>query len=69
MRIEDVLRELRRDITVILVTNLTHQARRLTDRTLFLWNGRIIEIDRTEVIFSDKPGRRETLEYVNGIFG
>jgi len=69
MRIEDVLRELRRDITVILVTNLTHQARRLTDRTLFLWNGRIIEIDRTEVIFSDKPGRRETLGYVNGIFG
>ena len=69
MRIEDVLRELRREITIILVTNLTHQARRLTDRTMFLWNGRIIELDRSDVIFSDKPSRQETLEYVNGIFG
>ncbi len=69
MRIEDVLRELRREITIILVTNLTHQARRLTDRTMFLWNGRIIELDRSDVIFSDQPSRQETLEYVNGIFG
>ncbi|NLI48561.1 MAG: phosphate ABC transporter ATP-binding protein [Acidobacteria bacterium] len=69
MRIEDVLRELRREITIILVTNLTHQARRLTDRTMFLWNGRIIELDRSDVIFSNQPSRKETLEYVNGIFG
>jgi len=69
MRIEDVLRELRSEITIILVTNLTHQARRLTDRTMFLWNGRIIELDRSDVIFSDQPSRQETLEYVNGIFG
>jgi len=69
MRIEDVLRELRREITIILVTNLTHQARRLTDRTMFLWNGRIIELDGSDVIFSDQPSRQETLEYVNGIFG
>jgi len=69
MRIEDVLKELRREITIILVTNLTHQARRLTDRTMFLWKGEVIELDRTEVIFSDTPARRETYEYVNGIFG
>lgn len=69
MRIEDVLRELRRDMTIILVTNLTQQARRLADRTLFLWNGEIVELDRTEVIFSDHPRERRTYEYVNGLFG
>lgn len=69
MRIEDVLKELKREITIILVTNLTQQARRLADRTMFLLNGEIVELDRTEVIFSGRPARRKTHEYVNGIFG
>jgi phosphate transport system ATP-binding protein len=69
MRIEDVLKELRKDMTIILVTNLTQQARRLADRTMFLWNGEIVELDRSEVIFSDHPGNRKTYDYVNGIFG
>jgi phosphate transport system ATP-binding protein len=69
MRIEDVLKQLREQMTVILVTNLTQQARRLADRTMFLWNGEIIELDRSEVIFSERPASRKTYEYVNGIFG
>jgi phosphate transport system ATP-binding protein len=69
MRIEEALKELRSRITIILVTNLTQQARRLADRTMFLWNGEVIELDRNEVIFSDKPADRRTYEYVNGIFG
>jgi phosphate transport system ATP-binding protein len=69
MRIEEVLKHLRRQMTIILVTNLTQQARRLADRTLFLWNGEIIELARSEIIFSDRPGNRKTYEYVNGIFG
>jgi len=69
MRIEDVLKELRQHMTVILVTNLTQQARRLADRTLFLWNGEVVELDRTEVIFSDQPSNQKTYDYVNGIFG
>ena len=69
MRIEDVLRELRQEMTIILVTNLTQQARRLADRTLFLWNGEVVELDSSEVIFSDRPGRQQTYDYVNGIFG
>jgi len=69
MRIEDVLKELRKDMTIILVTNLTQQARRLADRTMFLWNGEIIELDQSDVIFSDRPANRKTYEYVNGIFG
>jgi phosphate transport system ATP-binding protein len=69
MRIEDVLKELKRHMTIILVTNLTQQARRLADRTMFLWNGEVVELDKTEVIFSDTPASRKTYDYVNGIFG
>jgi phosphate transport system ATP-binding protein len=69
MRIEDVLKELKKEMTIILVTNLVQQARRLAARTMFLWNGEIIEIDTNEVMFSDKPRDRRTYEYVNGIFG
>jgi phosphate transport system ATP-binding protein len=69
MRIEDVLKELRREITILLVTNLTQQARRLSDRTMFLWDGEIVEIDRTEVIFSASPKSERTRDYVNGVFG
>ena len=69
MRIEDVLKELQKEMTIILVTNLVQQARRLAHRTMFLWNGEIIELDRTEVIFSEKPASRKTYEYVHGIFG
>ena len=69
MRIEDVLKELRKDMTIILVTNLTQQARRLADRTMFLWNGEIIELDKNDVIFGDKPKDKRTYDYVMGIFG
>lgn len=69
MRIEDVLKELRKEITIILVTNLVQQARRLADRTMFLWNGDIIELGTNDVVFSDSPRNRKTYEYVNGIFG
>jgi phosphate transport system ATP-binding protein len=69
MRIEDVLKHLRREITIILVTNLVQQARRLADRTMFLWNGEIVELGASEIVFSDQPADRRTYDYVNGIFG
>lgn len=69
MRIEDVLKELRQNMTIILVTNLVQQARRLADRAAFLFNGDLIEVDATEKVFSDNPNSRKTYEYVNGIFG
>jgi phosphate transport system ATP-binding protein len=69
MRIEDALKELRKNMTIILVTNLTQQARRLANRTMFLWNGEIVELDTNDVMFSDKPKDRRTYEYVAGIFG
>ncbi len=69
MRIEDVLKELRSRMTIILVTNLVQQARRLADRTAFFLNGELVESGPSEVIFSDAPANRKTYEYVNGIFG
>jgi len=69
MRIEDVLKELRASITIVLVTNLVQQARRLADRTAFFFNGELVELDRTEAIFSDTPADVRTLQYVRGIFG
>jgi len=69
MRIEDVLKELRSEMTIILVTNLVQQARRLADRTAFLLNGELIELDSNEVIFSRSPANKMTYEYVRGTFG
>ena len=69
MRIEEVLKDLRAQVTIILVTNLVQQAKRLADRTAFLLGGELIEVDRTEVIFSEHPAHRKTYEYVNGLFG
>jgi phosphate transport system ATP-binding protein len=69
MRIEDVLKALRQEVTILLVTNLTQQARRLSDRTMFLLDGEVVEIDRSEVIFSDSPTNPRTRDYVRGVFG
>jgi phosphate transport system ATP-binding protein len=69
MRIEEVLKELRSQMSIILVTNLVQQARRLAARTMFLYQGEIVELDRSEVIFSEQPANRKTYEYVHGVFG
>ena len=69
MRIEEVLRELKREMTIILVTNLTQQARRLADRTLFLLTGNLVEVGPNDVVFSEEPADRRTYDYVNGLFG
>ncbi len=69
MRIEETIKTLRSDVTVLLVTNLVQQARRLADRTAFIMDGELVELDSTEAIFSESPANRKTYEYVNGIFG
>jgi phosphate transport system ATP-binding protein len=69
MRIEDVLKELRREITIVLVTNLTQQARRLSDRTMFLWDGEVVEIGPSDQIFFGGAKQQRTRDYVSGVFG
>jgi phosphate transport system ATP-binding protein len=68
MKIEDVLLELKEEMTIVLVTNLVQQARRLADRTAFLSASRLIEEGETETIFT-RPADRLTERYVNGEFG
>ena len=69
MRIEEVLKELRAEMTIILVTNLVQQARRLADRTAFFLEGRCIEIGQTEAIFSGETRDSRTRDYIEGKFG
>jgi len=68
MKIEDILRELKKETTVVLVTNLVQQARRLADRTAFLSASKLIEVDDTETLFT-QPKNRLTERYVTGDLG
>jgi len=69
MRIEDVLKELRQEMTIILVTNLVQQARRLADRTAFFLGGQCVEIGVTEDLFTGEVQDQRTRDYVEGRFG
>lgn len=69
MRIEDVLVELKANITIVLVTNLVQQARRLGDRTCFINEGSLVQVDDTDRMFSDDPGNQMTYDYIHGVFG
>jgi phosphate transport system ATP-binding protein len=69
MRIEDVLKELRQEVTIILVTNLVQQARRLADRTAFFLGGECVEIGVTEDLFTGEVKDQRTRDYVEGRFG
>jgi phosphate transport system ATP-binding protein len=68
MKIEDSLRNLKKDYTIILVTNNVKQAARLADRTAFFLNGALIEIGPTARIFT-APADQRTDDYVRGKFG
>ena len=69
MKIEDVLKDLRKEMTIILVTNLVQQARRLADRTMFMLNGEVGEIGDTEPMFSGNAKQSKTNAFVSGDFG
>jgi phosphate transport system ATP-binding protein len=69
MRIEDVLKELRSEMTIILVTNLVQQASRLADRTAFFLEGGCVEIGETEPLFSGRVQDERTRDYIEGRFG
>lgn len=69
MKIEDVLRELKQEMTIILVTNLVQQARRLADRTAFFLTGECVEVAPTEELFTGEVQDSRTREYVEGRFG
>ena len=69
MRIEEVLKELKSEMSIILVTNLVQQARRLADRTAFFLDGECVEIGQTEALFSNQVKDSRTTDYIEGRFG
>ena len=69
MRIEDVLKELRGELTIVLVTNLVQQARRLADRTAFFLEGRCVEVGDTDALFGGEVADARTRDYIEGKFG
>lgn len=69
MRIEDVLKELKQEMTIILVTNLVQPARRLADRTAFFLEGQCVEIGVTEDLFTGRVQDSRTTDYIEGRFG
>jgi phosphate transport system ATP-binding protein len=66
-RIEDLIRELREDYTILMVTHHMQQAARLSDQTAFLHQGELVEVGRTDRIFS-QPRDPRTEDYVTGRF-
>lgn len=64
-RIEELLYELRRDLSIILVTHNLHQAARVSDRTVFLFDGRVIESGETRALFTS-PRETQTEAFITG---
>jgi phosphate transport system ATP-binding protein len=67
-KIEELIDELKKRYTIIIVTHNMQQASRSSDFTAFFYLGRLIEFDRTDTIFSN-PHQKETEDYISGRFG
>jgi phosphate transport system ATP-binding protein len=67
-KIEEALQELKKELTVVLVTNNVMQASRVADRTAFFLQGKLIEVGPTENIFVN-PKEKITHDYISGRFG
>jgi phosphate transport system ATP-binding protein len=67
-RIEELIYDLKRDYTIVIVTHNMQQAARVSDYTAFFWLGKLVEYDRTENLFT-APAERLTEDYVTGRFG
>lgn len=69
MRIEEVLKELKKEMTIVLVTNLVQQARRLADRTALFLAGEVVEVGKTKRLFGGEATDQRTTDYIEGRFG
>ena len=67
-RIEELITELKKDFTIVIVTHNMQQAARVSDYTAFFWLGRLVEYDRTDRMFT-APAEKLTEDYVTGRFG
>jgi phosphate transport system ATP-binding protein len=67
-KIEELIVELKRQYTIVIVTHNMQQAARVSDRTAFFWLGKLIEVNETERMFTN-PDEKLTEDYITGRFG
>jgi len=67
-KIEDLIQELKKKYTIIIVTHNMQQAARISDVTAFFYMGKVVEVNKTEIIFT-KPDKKKTEDYITGRFG
>ena len=67
-KIEELIHELKKQYTIIIVTHNMQQAARTSDFTAFFYLGELIEFNKTETMFSN-PAKRQTEDYISGRFG
>lgn len=68
LKIEDLIQELKKKYTIVIVTHNMQQATRVSDHTAFFLSGEIVEFTDTETLFS-MPGDKRTEDYITGRFG
>lgn len=69
MKIEAVLNELKKNMTIVMVTNVINQAKRLGDRTAMMLHGKILDLNTNQKIFSGEVTDLRTKDYIEGLFG
>jgi phosphate transport system ATP-binding protein len=67
-KIEELVHELKKEYTIVIVTHNMQQAARTSDITAFFYMGDLIEMNRTELMFSN-PAKKQTEDYISGRFG
>ncbi|NMB64711.1 MAG: phosphate ABC transporter ATP-binding protein [Spirochaetes bacterium] len=67
-KIEELIQDLKKQYTIIIVTHNMQQAARVSDYTAFFYMGKLIEVNKTEIIFT-KPEKQMTENYITGKFG
>jgi len=67
-KVEDLIHELKKEFTIVIVTHNMQQATRCSDKTAFFYLGKLIEFDSTQKIFSN-PTEKQTEDYITGRFG
>jgi phosphate transport system ATP-binding protein len=67
-KVEELIIELKKDFTIIIVTHNMQQASRVSELTAFFYLGNLVEFDETRKIFTN-PSKQQTEEYITGRFG
>ncbi len=67
-KIEDLIHELKKNYTIVIVTHNMQQAARVSDFTAFFYMGKLVEVNQTEILFT-RPKFQQTEDYITGRFG